>query len=273
MFPENRLLYYMIRYSIITVNRNNADGLKKTIKSVICQTCTDYEYVIIDGGSTDGSVDVIREFEDRITYWISENDKGIYNAMNKGISVSTGDYLLFLNSGDVFYNDHVLELVNQTHTNSDLLIGRESLGGAKPSTFSPQEITMMSLFKKPLPHQATFISKKLFENCLYDENYSIVADWKFWIQKLIIENCTYEYLNVIVDIFDTNGVSLNSNGRGEKECERMFKELLYPRCINDYRKYNHLDDEWIEFGHKIFYSYRLKKITYKIIDLILKIFK
>ena len=103
---------------------------KKTIVSVINQTYDDYEYIIIDGNSTDDSVKVIKQFADKVTYWISEPDSGIYNAMNKGIAASTGDYLIFLNSSDVFYNERVLELVNKNHHNSDLIIGRESSGSA-----------------------------------------------------------------------------------------------------------------------------------------------
>jgi len=257
-----------MKYSIITINFNNCAGLHKTIESVVNQTFLSFEYIIIDGGSTDGSTDIIRQYGDKIDYWVSEPDKGIYNAMNKGISVSTGDYLLFLNSGDIFYSNQVLELVDRKHNNSDLLIGREILGNAKPSSFNPQKITMMTLFKKPLPHQATFINKKLFTNSLYDEKYRIVADWKFWIQKLIIENCTYEYIDVIVDVFDITGISLNSNGQGIAECDKMFNELLYQRCVPDYRKYNHMDDEWVDFGHKLFYRRNTKKIIYKIIRFI-----
>ena len=260
----------MSRYSIITVNRNNADGLKKTIVSVINQTYDDYEYIIIDGNSTDDSVKVIKQFSDKVTYWISEPDGGIYNAMNKGISVSTGDYLLFLNSSDVFYDERVLELVDKNHHNCDLIIGRESLGGASPTVFNPKVITMMSLFQKPLPHQATFINRKLFINTRYDEKYKIVADWKFWIQKIIIENCSYEYIDAVIDVFDMNGVSLNSHGLGSNECDLLFSEVLYKRCVPDYVKYNHLDDKWVELGHKIFYRRNFKTLIYKILSLIIK---
>ena len=260
----------MSRYSIITVNRNNADGLKKTIVSVINQTYDDYEYIIIDGNSTDDSVKVIKQFSDKVTYWISEPDGGIYNAMNKGISVSTGDYLLFLNSSDVFYDERVLELVDKNHHNCDLIIGRESLGGASPTVFNLKVITMMSLFQKPLPHQATFINRKLFINTRYDEKYKIVADWKFWIQKIIIENCSYEYIDVVIDVFDMNGVSLNSHGLGSNECDLLFSEVLYKRCVPDYVKYNHLDDKWVELGHKIFYRRNFKTLIYKILSLIIK---
>src|ERR1035437_595442 len=99
------------KLSIITVNLSNATGLRKTIESVISQTFTDYEYLIIDGGSTDGSLDIIKEFADRMSYWVSEPDGGIYNAMNKGIAWATGDWIIFMNSGDVFRNIEVLENV------------------------------------------------------------------------------------------------------------------------------------------------------------------
>ena len=92
----------MKKISIITINYNNCEGLRRTIESVVNQTCRDFEYIIIDGGSTDGSVDVIKRYADNIDYWVSEPDKGIYNAMNKGIRMATGDYVQILNSGDMF---------------------------------------------------------------------------------------------------------------------------------------------------------------------------
>ena len=96
-----------MKLSIITVNRNNKDGLEKTIRSVIRQTSHDYEYIIIDGASTDGSPEIIRNYEENITYWISEPDTGIYNAMNKGIRKAQGDYCLFLNSYSSFIEIYI----------------------------------------------------------------------------------------------------------------------------------------------------------------------
>ena len=90
--------------SIITVNLNNCDGLQKTIDSVVGQTFTDYEWIVIDGGSMDGSRELIEQYADCLAYWCSEPDNGIYNAMNKGISRATGEWLLFLNSGDSLFN-------------------------------------------------------------------------------------------------------------------------------------------------------------------------
>jgi glycosyltransferase involved in cell wall biosynthesis len=103
----------MIKLSIITINYNNRDGLEKTIRSVIDQRFTDFEFIVIDGGSTDGSVDNIRKYENKINYWCSEKDAGIYNAQNKGIKKAKGEYCLFLNSGDFLYNEDVLNKIKK----------------------------------------------------------------------------------------------------------------------------------------------------------------
>src|SRR5574344_2490955 len=113
-----------MKLSIITINYNNAEGLEKTIKSVINQTFTDYEYIIIDGGSTDGSTDIIKKYRENIDYWVSESDKGIYKAMNKGITYTHGEYLNFMNSGDCFHSSTVLNEVARNFNNTDIIIGR-----------------------------------------------------------------------------------------------------------------------------------------------------
>ena len=100
--------YRIMKFTIITINYNNVKGLKKTIDSVISQNFSDYEFIIIDGASTDGSVDIIKEYSPHISYWVSEPDKGIYHAMNKGITVSRGEYLLFLNCTRVYGGMSVL---------------------------------------------------------------------------------------------------------------------------------------------------------------------
>ena len=112
-----------MKYSIITVNLNNARGLEDTIQSVVNQTCRDYEFLIIDGGSSDNSTSIIEHYKNQIDYWISEPDNGIFNAMNKGIIASKGDYLIFMNSGDCFYNEKVLEESLQ-YLGPDFVIGQ-----------------------------------------------------------------------------------------------------------------------------------------------------
>ena len=107
--------------SIITVNLNNLEGLKRTMTSVFEQTWQEYEYIIIDGGSTDGSKEYIESFSDKISVWVSEPDAGIYNGMNKGIKVANGEYLLFLNSGDHLFDNRVLDTNRKFLTLYDLV--------------------------------------------------------------------------------------------------------------------------------------------------------
>ena len=113
---------------IITVNFNHKEGLKNTIVSVINQkSFNDYEFIVIDGGSSDGSKDIIEKYARHIDYWVSEKDEGIYNGMNKGIRVAKGDYLIFMNSGDTFYNDHVLKDVFCVDRNADFITGNHEI--------------------------------------------------------------------------------------------------------------------------------------------------
>ena len=110
-----------MKLSIITVNLNNKTGLEKTVKSVCSQTFEEFEFIIIDGGSTDGSLDIIKRYEDNISCWVSEQDKGVYNAMNKGIKMAKGEYLQFLNSGDSLINSDVLNKVFKENKTEDII--------------------------------------------------------------------------------------------------------------------------------------------------------
>ena len=113
---------HQVKITIITINFNNCEGLGKTIDSVVSQSCHDYEYIVIDGGSTDGSVNVIKDNADNIDYWVSEKDDGIYNAMNKGIDHATGEYCLFLNSGDTLHDCEVIASVVPV-LEADIVVG------------------------------------------------------------------------------------------------------------------------------------------------------
>ena len=119
-----------VKLSIITVNLNNLEGLKRTYESVVCQTFTDYEWIVIDGGSTDGSREFIEQHQDKFAYWCSEPDKGIYNAMNKGIMRAKGEYLNFMNSGDCFASNDTLIRVLVDERNEDIIYGYIDIGGS-----------------------------------------------------------------------------------------------------------------------------------------------
>ena len=191
-----------MKYSIITVNYNNKEGLRKTIESVIHQTFRDFEYIIIDGGSTDGSADILKEYDNKFTYWVSEKDTGIYNAMNKGIAKATGEYLNFMNSGDCYYDENVLQNIVDNRLESDMIVGRDywynPQTGKDFATILPLRIEMFTFYKGSLPHQSTFFKRSLFDKYQYDETLKVVADWKFYIQKIIDEGCSVSYYNDVI---------------------------------------------------------------------------
>lgn len=204
----------MSKLSIITINYNNREGLKRTVESVINQKWQDFQYIIIDGGSTDGSAEYIQNHSDKIDYWISEPDKGIYNAMNKGISKAEGEYLLFLNSGDHLYNNITLYENYQQLENFDLIYFDILYVNKKKSenVSYPDKLDFSFFYKGTLCHQSTMIRKKLFDVVgLYDEDLKIVADWKFFILALFKFNCTYIKVNKTLATYYLDGFSSDSN--------------------------------------------------------------
>ncbi len=182
--------------------------------SVIHQDYPNFEYIIIDGGSTDGSVQLIQEKQDIFGdnfLWKSEPDSGIYHAMNKGIRMSSGEYLLFLNSGDILVHENVLGVVFNVTRESDILAGRcrvSEKGEAIHTTNPPDKITFGELYFKGLAHQSTFIKKELFRNLgYYSEDLKINGDREFWVRSLILNRCSYEKLNIIISEYDKGGIS------------------------------------------------------------------
>ena len=141
-----------MKLSIITINYNNACDLKQTIQSVIEQTWGDFEYLIIDGGSTDSSLEIIKQYQNQIDYWVSEPDKGVFHAMNKGIEQSSGEYLLMLNSGDCLANNKVLEKVfDLNFYTEDILAGdvfRAAHGKIFEKSYFPAAVSFKTLFNK-----------------------------------------------------------------------------------------------------------------------------
>lgn len=218
-----------MKLSIITINRNNATGLRKTIESVVNQTYTDFEYIIIDGASTDDSVNIIKEYADKIDYWISEPDKGIYNAMNKGILKASGEYLLFLNSGDCLFNKQVLFEVFDKPFNEDFVYGDEiiEINSRQIKSTYPNKLDFGYLRRGGLPHQSTFIRREMFDNELYNENYKVISDWEFVVENIIFRNKTYLKKNITVTVFDGNGVSASADLKSRE------KRLVLSKKFND----------------------------------------
>ena len=237
-----------MKLSIITINLNNAQGLRKTIESVVSQTFTNFEYIVIDGNSTDGSVDIIKQYADKITYWISEPDTGIYNAMNKGILKAQGEYCLFLNSGDSLVDNSVLEKVFAIPFFEDIVYGNVNLIGEniRIAKKYPNEWTLRLFFDESLPHTASFIKRDLFfEIALYNESYRIISDWEFFVLAIIIHQKSYKHLPVFVSDFALIGLSSTSgitDIEKKKVIETHLKDLLpdlvleFQRELNRYKR-------------------------------------
>ena len=224
-------------FSIITINYNNAKGLQQTMQTVREQTCKNYEYLIIDGGSTDGSVDAIKENESHINIWLSEKDKGIYNAMNKGIDLATGDYLFFLNSGDVFNQNDVLQQIEATAADLkyDYIIGNVQIGDRVLK--AKQELSLFYLIEIGLCHQALMIKREAFSQYgKYDESYKIIADSNHLILCLLKYNCPYKYIDVLMATVEAGGVSQQSVAFNLNERKR-FLEDHFPLIAGDYREF------------------------------------
>ncbi len=226
-----------MKFTIITVNYNNSLGLSQTIGSLIDQTYKDFEYIIIDGGSTDGSVDIIRESEKHISYWISEKDNGIYHAMNKGIAQAHGDYCLFLNSGDYLYDKSVLEHISEVISDEDILVGRIYSKDGRNIFLPPtREISFYYLYSATIPHQSSFIKTVLLKQYPYDENMKIVSDWKFFLEAVILHNCSVKFVDVNVTIFDVEGVSTSNPQKMWEEKQQVLNELFPSRVLKDYQQ-------------------------------------
>jgi glycosyltransferase involved in cell wall biosynthesis len=220
------------------------------MKSVFSQSFTDFEYIVVDGGSTDGSVGVIKDLQElnfhtntgkRNFQWISESDSGIYNAMNKGILKSNGEYCFFLNSGDYFVSEEVLNNVALKQTGEDILFGNMLVclnGKVVEKSYGKPVLTFMDLYLSIVKHQASFINRKVFDKLgLYDESKRIVSDWEFFIKAIGLQNSTYKYINEDLTIFDNSGISNNSHAIRIAERNKILEESLPPMILADYRYY------------------------------------
>jgi glycosyltransferase involved in cell wall biosynthesis len=227
----------MPKLSVITINLNNKRGLDKTLKSVTNQTFADYEYIIIDGGSTDGSIEIINRFQNKLSYWVSEPDKGIYNAMNKGIMSAKGDYCLFLNSGDTLINNKTLEKLFEYNYTEDILFGDMYFN--KTLQKYPDHISFRYLINRSLGHGSTIIKRNLFiQYGCFDENLKIVADWEFFMRCIIMKSCNYRHLNNFpISRFKLDGISSNPKFSEKHYAEKIlvFKKILPELSRNDNR--------------------------------------
>lgn len=263
----------MPKLSIITINYNNLEGLKKTIESVFSQTCKEFEYLVIDGGSTDGSVAYIESKSDAIDYWISEPDKGIYNAMNKGIELATGEYILFINSGDHLFNNKAVKSAEQYLQSYDVIYFNLQII-SEDNRFKihslPDKLKFSDFFIDSWPHPSTFTKRELFYKVgLYDEDLKIFSDWKFMILALFKYQCSYLKVDEILSTFYLGGISSHTDLFGERK--QVLKEFF-----NGYV----LDYEELYFNRKIVNTNRFKmlqeiertKVGKKLVSLLFRVY-
>jgi glycosyltransferase involved in cell wall biosynthesis len=229
----------MPKISVITVNFNNAAGLERSLSSVTQQSYTDWESIVIDGGSVDGSKEVIGKYESKISHWVSEADHGAYHAMNKGIAKAKGDYLLFLNSGDHFFNNRVLEQQAGALSGNDIIAFDILVKGSEADIIKqhPDRMSFGFLFNDTLAHQSVCIKKSLFDRLgTYDESLSIVSDWKFFLQA-IYKGASYKAVHEVLSVYYLDGMSATAAGTFKRREER--EQVLtndYGLLYEDYQR-------------------------------------
>ena len=253
-----------MKLSIITVNLNNRDGLQKTIDSVVAQTFKDFEWIVIDGGSTDGSKELIEQYADHFAYWVSEPDKGIYNAMNKGIKVAKGDYLQFLNSGDWLCDETVLERCLVSCSEADVLYGNLYLldgVNVEPCVY-PESLTLRFFVSGTLCHNATFIKRGLLQPVGYNEQLKLVSDWEFFLAQ-IMKNRVFVHINEFVVYYDMKGISTTNRELVDQEREKVIKQLVPESIIADYRHMDEMDAKLNQTRVKKVIEYSWKNRLYR----------
>ena len=227
-----------MKLSIITINWNNREGLRATMENVLGQSARDqFEYVVVDGGAPDGSGEMLAsEYDGRLDKWTSQPIKPIYRKMNMGVEMATGDYLLFLNSGDALNDDDVVrDVLPHLDGTHDLVIGTIMEG--KRRTRVPDDITYLWMYKASIPHNGAFIKRELLVKHPYDENLTIVSDWKFFLQALILDNCSYKLIDRDIAYFDQTGISSTRPLQVEEERRKVLDDLVPARISADYLQF------------------------------------
>ena len=272
-----------MKLSIITITYNNAEGLRRTIQSVQSQTFRDFEHIIVDGRSTDGSVEVIREYADNEAIgpegykatrqekngkaddtlpnrpiasspnrheicWISEKDRGVYDAQNKGIRLAHGEYCYFLNAGDTFCNEHVLELIFKPLTfnlspltsTPDILYGNEIIvdgnGQRVGIARGVENPSFVDLYNSCMKHQASFIRRSLFDKYgMYDADMRICSDFDWFFRVIAFhDDVTLQYKDVDIAYFENTGVSYHSPELCARERQQILDRYMTKRMQRDY---------------------------------------
>lgn len=214
------------KISIITVCYNAEKTIERTIRSIINQNYPDIEYVVVDGKSTDKTIEILEKYKNDIGIIVSEKDKGIYDAMNKGIALSSGSYVLFLNADDyLFSSDTIKNLMSVVSTEHDtdifygnVLMYEDNNGYAK--IWKPEPVSSKLLYRSTLPHPSTIFKRSLFEKIgMYDDSYKIAADFEFYV-RAFRNGAKFRYVDQLVSVFSYGGISTSSENKKLTHDER-----------------------------------------------------
>mgnify|MGYP003290561507 CR=1 FL=1 len=256
--------------TIITINLNNKSGLQRTAESIISQSeFSKVEWIVVDGNSVDGSIEIISKYNKYITICIIEEDSGIYNAMNKGIRIAHGEYLFFLNSGDCLYNSRVLEnfLSLKSFGRYDYYVGKMIFSDREnvKKILSPlNRVTLSSIMKGTIAHPASFIKHTRFKNMQYDENYRIVSDLKHFLIDLVFNCASYMPLDFVISVFDNSGISSLQIEKVNEERRRMFSECIPLPIMQDYIQFVYEKG----YLHRFIRNVPINSIEYKFVGFI-----
>lgn len=225
-----------MKLSVITVNFNNKEGLNQTAASVVKQSFRDFEWLVVDGGSTDGSLDILQLYSSHLSWCISEPDGGIYEAMNKGLARARGEYVQFLNSGDYYLDSDILEKVFSDPALADVNYGDQWCvfhGAVMEKRHYPDQMDLTFLFRAPLGHQASFIKTSIAHNHPYRIKYRISADRAFFLE-LFLSGASFRHLPFPVVYFDTDGIGSHENTKELRRSQfQQIKTELLPEQVVD----------------------------------------
>lgn len=264
-----------MRLSIITINYNNHEGLQKTIDSILAQTWRDFEWIVIDGGSTDGSKDLIEKYQSHFAYWCSESDKGVYNAINKGIARAQGEYISCMNSGDTFYAPDTLQKVFSEEREADILYGDwlQVFEDHELLVDFPAPVELYSFYLRNICHQAMFVRTSFLKKKGFDESFRIKADYSRWIEA-VLEGLVFEHIPVVVCRYDMSGLSSNNPDISIREREQLeSKTIPRPVLLSMERLHFYEQDKTVQRVKRLLLKgRRVALITQKSVALLAKIF-
>ena len=273
-----------MKLSIVTINYNNLEGLKRTLASVAEQNYRDIEHIIIDGNSTDGSVEAIKEYvstnpnEDpffkHTIKWVSEKDNGIYNAMNKGIRKATGAYIQILNSGDILAAPEVTERMVAAAEKAEYpefiygnMIKKDYATGKIVGKSKEVEYSLRQYYSSTMNHDCCYIRRDVYEKYgLYDENLKIVSDWKWFLQAIGLGKVKPMYVDIDVTIFDASGISETNLDLRNKERRQVLEEVLTPAVLADYDAHSFDAEQMVRLRKHHLYGlvYFIERVLFKL---------